>query len=84
MPNGNIDVKDGANYEHLCRIGTRLLVIGSVIAALSGLLVVMALDSILNETEADNCVIILPQIFLMVVGIAMAGTGCYYRYRYCV
>ena len=84
MPSGNIDIRDGANYEHLCRIGTKLLVIGSVIATLSGLLVVMALNSILNETEAYGFVVILPQIFMTVVGIAMAGTGCYYRYRYCV
>ena len=84
MSSGKIDMIDGANNEYLCRIGTRLLVIGSVIAALGGLFVIMALNSILSETEADTCVIILPQIFVMVVGIVMAGTGWYYRYRHCV
>lgn len=83
MPTGNGEAADGSDSGYLCRLGRNLMISGVVLAAIGGLLLVIALTSTPDDPDAEYMIIIGPQIVMMMIGAALAVTGFYYRCRYC-
>lgn len=79
MQGGASGTVGGSESGNLCRMGTRLMIIGVLLAVIGGAVLTYVLTSVHDE----GFIIIGPWISMIVVGAALVGTGFYYRHKYC-
>ncbi len=79
MQGGASGTVGGSDSGYLCRLGTRLIIIGTLLAVIGGAVLAYTLTSAHDE----GIIIIGPWISMVVVGAALVGTGFYYRHKHC-
>ncbi len=79
MQGGASGTVGGSESGNLCRRGTRLMIIGALLAVIGGAMLAYALTSVHDE----GYILVGPWISMIVVGAALVGAGFYYRHKHC-
>ncbi|MDQ1372299.1 MAG: hypothetical protein QG582_1215 [Candidatus Thermoplasmatota archaeon] len=78
MQGGSSGTVGGSDSGYLCRLGTRLMIVGTLLAVIGGVMLAYVLTSVHEE----GYILVGPWISMIVVGAALAVIGFYYRHKH--